>query len=84
MGQGSKQNTAKVQGQPTGKTNAVNATQAGTSPNTMAARLGSWFRTRAGSVPARPSMDGKRRHRTQSEGEKSFEPSISLPENEQT
>merc|ERR1712141_516139 len=39
MGQGSKQNTAKVQGQPTGKTNAVNATQAGTSPNTMAARL---------------------------------------------
>ena len=85
MGQGSKQSSAKVQGQPTkDKTNAVNATQAGTSPNTMAARLGSWFRTRAGSVPARPSMDGKRRHRTQSEGEKNFEPSISLPENEQT
>jgi hypothetical protein len=85
MGQGSKQNTAKVQGQVTkDKTNAVSATQAGTSPNTMAARLGSWFRTRAGSVPARPSMDGKRRHRTQSEGEKNFEPSISLPENEQT
>ena len=82
MGQGSKQNTAKVQGQPT--KDKTNATQAGTSPNTMAARLGSWFRTRAGSVPARPSMDGKRRHRTQSEGEKIFEPSISLPENEQT
>ena len=53
----------------------------GASPNTMAARLGSWFRTRAGSVPARPNYSGRRRHRTQSEGEKNIN-SSKLPENQ--
>jgi hypothetical protein len=54
--------------------------QSGTSPNTMAARLGSWFRTRAGSVPARPPLSGRRRHRTTSEGDPNIE-SSRLPEN---
>ena len=54
----------------------------GTSPNTMAARLGSWFRTRAGSVPSRPSING-RRNRTQSEGEKNGIEASKLPENHQ-
>ena len=41
-----------------------------TSPGgSMASRLGSWFRHRAGSVPARPVFSGRRRHRTQSEGD---------------
>ena len=55
--------------------------QFGTSPNsTMASRLGSWFRNRAGSVPAKPSFSGRKRHRTQSEGEKQDEIE-KLPEN---
>ena len=29
-----------------------------------------WFRSRTGSVPSRPSLSARRRHRTQSEGEK--------------
>ncbi len=33
-------------------------------------RFDSWFRSRAGSVPSRPNLGGRRRHRTQSEGEK--------------
>ena len=64
----------------TGKSTAAN--NSGTSPNTMAARLGSWFRTRAGSVPSRPSMTG-RRNRTQSEGEKNGIEAPKLPENHQ-
>jgi hypothetical protein len=41
----------------------------GQSPNIIA-RFDSWFRSRAGSVPSRPNLGGRRRHRTQSEGEK--------------
>jgi len=37
---------------------------------TVAARLEGWFRHRAGSVPNRPPLQERRRHRTQSEGEK--------------
>jgi len=37
---------------------------------TVASRLEGWFRHRAGSVPNRPPMAERRRHRTQSEGEK--------------
>ena len=46
-----------------------NAHTTGQSPSTMASRIGSWFRHRAGSVPAKSAI-ARRRHRTQSEGEK--------------
>ncbi len=42
--------------------------KAGQSPNFIT-RLDQWFRSRAGSVPSRPNLAGRRRHRTQSEGE---------------
>ena len=41
----------------------------GQSPS-MAARLGSWIRHRTGSVPSKSAVSVRRRHRTQSEGEK--------------
>jgi hypothetical protein len=44
--------------------------QAGQSPSTMASRIGSWIRHRTGSVPSKSALNGRRRHRTQSEGEK--------------
>jgi len=37
---------------------------------TMVSRFEGWFRNRAGSVPSRPIILERRRHRTQSEGEK--------------
>ena len=78
LGPASRQNTTGdvVTGKPSTTINS------GTSPNTMAARLGSWFRTRAGSVPSRPSING-RRNRTQSEGEKNGIEASKLPENHQ-
>ena len=42
----------------------------GQSPSSMAARFGSWIRHRTGSVPSKSAISGRRRHRTQSEGEK--------------
>ena len=36
----------------------------------VVSRLEGWFRNRAGSVPNRPQLNERRRHRTQSEGEK--------------
>lgn len=42
----------------------------GQSPSSMAARLGSWIRHRTGSVPSKSAISGRKRHRTQSEGEK--------------
>jgi len=42
----------------------------GQSPSTITARLGSWIRHRTGSVPSKSAVNGRRRHRTQSEGEK--------------
>jgi len=78
LGPACRQNTTgdNVTGKPSATINS------GTSPNTMAARLGSWFRTRAGSVPSRPSING-RRNRTQSEGEKNGIEASKLPENHQ-
>ncbi len=49
---------------------AAHNTSTGQSPSsTMASKIGSWFRHRAGSVPAKSAIV-RRRHRTQSEGEK--------------
>lgn len=42
----------------------------GQSPSTITSRLGSWIRHRTGSVPSKSAVNGRRRHRTQSEGEK--------------
>jgi len=42
----------------------------GQSPSSMAARLTGWIRHRTGSVPSKSAISGRRRHRTQSEGEK--------------
>lgn len=42
----------------------------GQSPSTITSRLGSWIRHRTGSVPSKSAINGRRRHRTQSEGEK--------------
>ena len=82
LGSSCKQNTSvdSTTGKSSVKVPTTN--QSGTSPNTMAARLGSWFRTRAGSVPARPPLSGRRRHRTTSEGEANID-SSRLPENHQ-
>lgn len=44
-------------------------TPTGQSPN-LISRFDNWFRSRTGSVPSRPPFANRRRHRTQSEGEK--------------
>ena len=82
LGSSCKQNTSGDSTAGKSSIKLATTTQSGTSPNTMAARLGSWFRTRAGSVPARPQLSGRRRHRTTSEGEANIE-SSRLPENHQ-
>lgn len=46
------------------------ALMTGQSPSSITARLGSWIRHRTGSVPSKSALSGRRRHRTQSEGEK--------------
>merc|ERR1719471_2177740 len=61
---------------PLGQSPAANAASsaagAGGPPPTTSGltALAGWFRSRAGSVPSRPSLSSRRRHRTHSEGEK--------------
>ena len=58
-----------------GKTPPSGSSHSG-SPGVVS-RLGGWFRNRAGSVPNRPQLNERRRHRTQSEGEKDAAAAVS-------
>ena len=76
MGGGGSSKMNKLSPSPFGRTPpaAPNTTPLGQSPApplpSGLTALAGWFRSRAGSVPSRPNLSSRRRHRTHSEGEK--------------